>query len=281
MKNYFLVFLLLFCRSISGQISFPDSSAVWSISDIIMGDCETYTYSVIGDTLIKSHKYEKIYVSYDTLFNTSNSKYYCSVKDSLHKWYFIFNEDTSNYMLYDFALKAGDSVIISNAFRQSVKVYVQSIDSINLAGMFRKKLSLMSATFMPDTWVEGIGSLNGLFYPELSGVEDVGFTLNCFQQNNKLLFSQNGKCSSTTTDINVKTEFFDIYPNPSIGLFTINNNLTDMYNIVVYNSLGVMVKELNNCHDITNLDLSDYPNGIYVIKVFGTSFYYISELVKD
>jgi len=106
--------------------------------------------------------------------------------------------------------------------------------------------------------------------------------LNCFQQNNKLLYSNSGKCScSNGSGINIKIETFNIFPNPTNDVFTIYNNFTEIYNVQVYNISGVLIKELYNCQNIINVDLSSYSNGIYVIKVFTTTFSIIRELVKN
>ena len=82
MKNLLYLFLLFCSISLNAQISFPDSSAIWNISTEGNGGCVNNTYSINGDTLIKSYKYKKLYASNDTIFNFSNSKYYCAVRET-------------------------------------------------------------------------------------------------------------------------------------------------------------------------------------------------------
>ena len=108
-----------------------------------MGDCsEINTYATTGDTILKSFKYVKIYDSKDSIVNTLNSSYFCCVRDSLHKWYFVNKDDTVNYMLFDFSVKPGDTVSITNRCLPSKStVQVISIDSINLAGIWRKRIN--------------------------------------------------------------------------------------------------------------------------------------------
>jgi len=100
MKKLLFVFPILFCLTVRAQLIFPDSSATWSISATDMGSCDyNHAYSVVGDTIISSSTYKNIYVANDSLFNYSNSGYYCSVLDSAHKWYFLFKGDTNKYLL--------------------------------------------------------------------------------------------------------------------------------------------------------------------------------------
>ncbi|WP_395060091.1 T9SS type A sorting domain-containing protein [Flavobacterium sp.] len=56
-----------------------------------------------------------------------------------------------------------------------------------------------------------------------------------------------------------------VYPNPSSDLFSINSDTSG--NIVVYDLIGKIIKSETIDLGITKLDLSDYPSGIYLMKV--------------
>jgi uncharacterized protein YigE (DUF2233 family) len=60
---------------------------------------------------------------------------------------------------------------------------------------------------------------------------------------------------------------FEISPNPSNGVFTINSSQNSTITPVVYNLIGAEVKRFNGINQFPyTLDLSDLPNGIYYIK---------------
>ena len=64
-----------------------------------------------------------------------------------------------------------------------------------------------------------------------------------------------------------------VYPNPSDGkfIFTLDSQLDDYLNIQIYNIAGqVVFSNLNlhvNSHNTMEIDLTDQPNGIYIINV--------------
>lgn len=70
----------------------------------------------------------------------------------------------------------------------------------------------------------------------------------------------------TTVGSNEKIQALDLllFPNPSTGLF----NLSATANVEVYNIVGELISTLNNAKTI---DLSNEPNGVYFVKLNGTT----------
>lgn len=74
---------------------------------------------------------------------------------------------------------------------------------------------------------------------------------------------------TSTNSLNETQSIISIFPNPSNGDFTIksstNNNKTFF---IIYNTLGQNIYSitLNNTH--TNINLSNYPSGIYLFRAF-------------
>ncbi|SFA72923.1 hypothetical protein SAMN05660845_0261 [Flavobacterium swingsii] len=58
---------------------------------------------------------------------------------------------------------------------------------------------------------------------------------------------------------------FSVYPNPSIDVFSISSDARG--NLVVYDLIGKIIKSETIDLGITKLDLSNYPSGIYLMKV--------------
>ena len=55
-----------------------------------------------------------------------------------------------------------------------------------------------------------------------------------------------------------------VYPNPSTGEFTIEGLESTNFQVHVYDPLGKMILEVSNT---TNIDLSSFPEGMYILKV--------------
>jgi hypothetical protein len=68
-----------------------------------------------------------------------------------------------------------------------------------------------------------------------------------------------------------------IYPNPTSKVVTFDNldNVTFTYQIIALN--GVLVK---NATSISNtIDVSDFPNGTYTLRVFNANFNVLQKLI--
>mgnify|MGYP000288897890 CR=1 FL=1 len=65
---------------------------------------------------------------------------------------------------------------------------------------------------------------------------------------------------------------FNVYPNPANSIFTVyTSGVNDISLIKVYNNLGQMVAERNGDGMKTTVDVSEFSNGVYVIKLFTNS----------
>ncbi len=65
---------------------------------------------------------------------------------------------------------------------------------------------------------------------------------------------------------------FNVFPNPSNGKFTINNNGSGIvnYKLEIYNVIGEKIYAINKFHNQTSndIDLSKFPRGIYFAKIY-------------
>jgi hypothetical protein len=105
--------------------------------------------------------------------------------------------------------------------------------------------------------------------------------------NYAVIVTQNS-CSDTSACVNISTvgikevnslTGIKLYPNPTNSSFTISGvelNTT----ITIYNAIGVLVKSIKSS-DNTIIDLSDYSNGIYFIKMQNTNGEAIHKLIKQ
>jgi hypothetical protein len=71
-----------------------------------------------------------------------------------------------------------------------------------------------------------------------------------------------------TTDINIQmAELINIelYPNPNNGVFTVQANFENAFDVMVYNNIGQLVKEVKELKGVNQIDMSGYAQGIYNI----------------
>ena len=73
---------------------------------------------------------------------------------------------------------------------------------------------------------------------------------------------------------------FTIYPNPSKGIFNINSN-TNYDSLSVHNILGVEVIHKSTESEITNIDLTNYPSGMYFVSFLANNKNYTYKIINE
>lgn len=198
MKKYLFVFSLLVVFQSKAQNSypFPDTNAYWNMFSRNMGNLVVENpIGVIGDTTINNTQYIKIGQSTDTLFEfQSNYPFYCAVREEDSKYYFVFPNETSEVLYYDFNMEVGDTIQYpQSTIGQPIALKVVGKDSLLIGSNYRKKLYLtnldtITTGFWPNqVWIEGIGSLYGLRHAHSYVVCSSNAT-SCFHQNDSLVY---------------------------------------------------------------------------------------------
>jgi hypothetical protein len=77
---------------------------------------------------------------------------------------------------------------------------------------------------------------------------------------------------------------YQIYPNPTKGLFTINiTGMNSNMDLEIINMQGKVIRSeklINNKQNLTeNIDLSMYPKGIYFVKFINKNFTKVEKIV--
>lgn len=286
-------FLLITNTQLSSQnyYSFPDSNAIWNvIGDNMFSGAEFRDrFGLYGDTIISTTPYSKLYDLFDTNLIHQESEYFAGLRNEGKK-VFIKLPDFQETILYDFSLTIGDTVwyeigscVGMGFWLQTHWKSVVSIDSVLIEnGEYRKRWHLESDSFMYDTWVEGIGSINwfGVLNPLITEILTNGDNYNfvCFKQNDQVIYLDNPYCDEcfcqlyTAIDKSVEKEenSFTIFPNPANEKITLRFNDPGLSanRIIIYNSMGMKVSErrINECPGI-ELALDNYKSGLHTIQI--------------
>ena len=90
--------------------------------------------------------------------------------------------------------------------------------------------------------------------------------------------------SSLVVDENTATDLFEIYPNPSDGIYYLSTKeiLRSSAIIEVFNSTGVLVRRSAFDSNQTNiLDLSCHPSGLYFVRISEGGNIYSRKIIKE
>ena len=230
--------------------------------------------STQGDTIINNHRYLKFYLE----TGSPNSNKITAIRQENKKIYAMFFDQAQEFLLYDFNVEKGDTIYSTapSGYISRLPI-VSSIDSIQLYnGEYRKRIIIQGY----ETWIEGIGSLNGFDFPIRDFVTcdcNSSFFLISFARE-KVLFFYNSElcatfdcCQGIKDDVkNTKVEekMFDIFPNPTQEIVTIKfSSIIRETNFKLFNLQGkiVMDKQINETNN--SVRLNQLPNGIYFYRI--------------
>ena len=255
---------------------FPDSNAIWHqayAEGYTAIDTISYSYGFIGDTIINSKTYSKVYLLSDTALNGVGQYWGCLREDSLKRVFYLgkdywgVNNFTVEIQLYDFGKNIGDSV----NYGIWGKWPILSVDSILVGQYYRKRFEVLW-----DYFIEGIGSTIQLLSP-VTDIPTKYYThwdLVCFKQDEQVLFinSNYNTCFHSfgiTKNSVIQKPSISISPNPFTQSTQITLNQT-YQNIAleVYNLQGQLVAKHHyaNCNEIT-LQRNHLPAGLYFLKL--------------
>ncbi|HEY9082323.1 MAG TPA: T9SS type A sorting domain-containing protein [Vicingaceae bacterium] len=102
-------------------------------------------------------------------------------------------------------------------------------------------------------------------------------------ESNHQMSNTNNSSITLTPKAMEEESLFSVYPNPTDGMFYINviNNITPQSYIEITNLVGITVYSslLNN--NTTSIDISDQPNGIYLIKLTSNDKMITKKIIKQ
>ena len=270
---------------------FPDSNAIWVGHYKNNDTSNIYSFGLIGDTIIDSFQYNKIYVLHDSVLTINGSTYFGAIRENGKKVYYRYMSCTHDVLLYDFTKQINDTIFsVYSDFEitwclDSTPFFlvINSIDSILINGSYRKVFHFENDTL---NWIEGIGSTKGLLEPIPPGVMgNYDWNLVCFFQNDELLYHNQifGSCFKSNSGIGENFEKRDIeiniFPNPSNGSLTVDfANMKNLKEILLQDLLGKIVfrQTINNQRQIK---IDNLPSGAYILTIIDNDYIKINKKI--
>ncbi len=207
-----------------------------------------------------------------------------NIKEVDKKVYFR-NLENKQGLLYDFSLKKGDSINTVNTYLQfmdSITYKVINVDTVNYFGINRTRLEIRAVLYScRDYWIEGIGSVSGLFRTIFC--MPGGFSkLLCVHENSNQIYQNPQR--NTCYELDNKTEIkeiskseFHIFPNPTSGKIYLDGlSETPNLNMSVYSVLGTLIYRQNIMTKEIDLNLE---KGIYILSFQGKDNFHYKQTI--
>lgn len=263
----FILFAILSFQPLWSQSyhPFPDSNATWCDGTWFVWGSPPY------DTGYTSYKTNGYALINDTLYTKIDNQYfndYCYLREENKKVYCRLSSSTSEFMLYNFDLEVGDTILLPQLCGEYFSEgYVMEIDSILIGSEYHKRFHIESWEWLPFSFIEGVGSEQGLMYCNLSWVDWDG-NLKCFSIDDTT-YSLNGSGDKSIGNcwlyINIQEkqpEVIFIHPNPVQDIVFISGNQN--YFLELYNVVGqIKIKSYGS-----SLNLENLPEGTYILNIY-------------
>ncbi|MCP3931884.1 MAG: T9SS type A sorting domain-containing protein [Bacteroidetes bacterium] len=236
----------------------------------------TISYQLAGDTLINAVSYKKVYSSYEEIPVNWNLCNFMR-EDANKKVWIKETMADDEYLLYDFSINEGDSILVGNY--EPVYLFVDSVTSVTVNETARQKY-WMSCKAQPDyheTWIEGVGSNKGVVWSGSAFITGGWYWLLCVSENGALAYMNPyfNSCYFVATSIEetYKGEL-KAYPNPAKDYVVFElpaNALGGGKNLTlqIHNLVGEMVHQerVHHHQGATSLSVSQWPSGMYIATI--------------
>ena len=254
---------------------------LWQSTGVPTPESVTESLMVSGDTVVDGVLYKKVLrkLSSETHYWHGSLEYdlYGIIKEEESgKVFYKSKEQEIEYLLYDFGMNVNDTAVMFWCQNPNCEVHVR-IDSIatqHIAGAERRVFYVSSKDMYGDewhwlnTWVEGIGAMEGLLY-SCHVVNAGGITLHellCYHEDGELVW-QNSTYNTCLIDPlsiqdNTEASGLQVYPNPARDWVVIEG--LEAVEVKVYNTSGQMVKCVRGTNEI---DVEGLAEGVYLVRI--------------
>ena len=154
---------------------------------------------ISGDTIINDVSYKRVFSYYTTHQTASDPSYRGAVREMAGKVYFVKTGQTEEELIYDFGLKVGDRMKLSEFFSSRTgqwECITVHVDSIEYKYFYDRNYKYLYLTVDNSenrhaynvTWVEGVGALSPGFENSVAELGDGHMSLVCCMENDEPVF---------------------------------------------------------------------------------------------
>ncbi|OIO99747.1 MAG: hypothetical protein AUJ97_08545 [Bacteroidetes bacterium CG2_30_32_10] len=283
MKKFCLFVVLPFFIELDSSIAqsytpFPINNAIWCQYEMVtMPPFSKWPYFLKfkGDTIINSTNYNKLYSSWLDTVNFNGYVGGLRQDYANKKTYFIYNGETEENIIYDFALQEGDTFYIHYPNEQPWFDILINKDSVEIVdGTYRKRFNF-NDSYM-NTWVEGIGCMRTFIYRPIGLEGDVRF--NCLTENTNVIYHNPGSFFNQCFNFvgineapqNEYTFKVSLQANNIINI-TCHQNKNENIDFTMYDMFGKQVYKVNRNllagSNTLSLNIPNFSAGIYLYKI--------------
>lgn len=264
-----LAFILGMAVGLQAQSLVTDGNR-WNVSTYLnFGPTETYIYLLSGDTLLGNQTYLKLY--YTRNANLSGTVLIGLMREESKRVYFLSFCDNSEYLLYDFNMKEGDTqTLYGLPFPYECPVANEmQCTQIETANYFGRDYRQFHFDFGDPVWIEEIGSTEELLCPYGMQISDLSWSLLCFHHNDELAYMAPGAdtCYISTVGLHQasKVGALQLSPNPvTRGQQLQVRSLAPLGQIEIYSATGTKVGSFPVGHtNNTVVDTRGLAPGVY------------------
>ena len=259
-----------------------DGLQVWTIDKNYGQYNEQYRYERLAlteeDTIINGENYKKIYSFTERDFNIENATFVCGIRENENKQVFVAYHNRPEFMLYDFSLTEGDSILADGEYE--LYFNVTNVDTLVFNGVERREITLQFYNYAWVTWIEGIGNIEGLLMDWRSYTMAMdpmpNVRLRCYEYNEECLYSDFSFNESiddcytplyTGLEENQIQNNISLYPNPTKERVYINTSIP-IKELTICNLLGQEIQKYNMTEKTSSIDISGLNEGVYFVKIY-------------
>ena len=294
-RPVFLAFIAAFySHPLNAQTEFAPIGAEWVYNE----GFNEYDYPVntflplvtiltcTGDTTINGLNYKKVN---DYLIHQDNQRVF-------------FRHEGADYLLYDFGLQTGDTArfyFISDFFYLKNALYqVTELDTVWVDNVPLKKYTAITSDdgadiFFPDRYVyyEKAGSDEQFIAYYISPVQSyISTWLRCYNDSQinfktpRFLSYNQPDCyyqQTNPTNGDIADRGLSIAPNPFFNTLSVRTGNLPVTTILVTDALGhLVIADRSPDHNLTQLDFSGLPSGIYYFRALCGEHWQVQRVVK-
>ncbi len=287
-KAFIIIGILIYSLTSFSQEYIPllEDEKSWSVLSVgyISGDpyydttYSTISYKLMGDTVLNSVVYKKLYKSDEEYPINWSLEAYMREDNEVHKVWMKMESDEQEYLLYDFDAQLGNTLTIG--YGMPVSLLIDSITLVEIDGVMRQKhwLSSIDMPHYKETWINGIGSNKGMLYSGSVMIVGGWYWLLCMNEDGSVVYENPDyeSCYLTTGAEHISNHSlgFSIYPNPTQDYISINTPSSFESNSVeidIYCMSGKIVDHFQINTKASNsayvYPLNNNKSGIYICQI--------------